>query len=101
MPHVKWQKRELLLVVSSTISEHVIAISALSELNMWFTVNHSSQSHAQLKFPLFHEFLLPVEAGFSPWVSNAKSSEGEMRSSKVSRGPYYDVDATMAVPQPY
>jgi len=39
----------------------------------------------------------PYKAG----VSNSSCSEGQIRSYKVTRGPHYDADATMAVPQPY
>jgi len=34
-------------------------------------------------------------------VSNSNCSEVQMRTYKVSRGPYYDADATMAIPEPY
>jgi len=34
-------------------------------------------------------------------VSTSNCSKGQMRSTNVTRGPYYDADATTAVPQPY
>jgi len=33
--------------------------------------------------------------------SNLICSVGQMRTYKVTRRPYYDVDAAMAVPEPY
>jgi len=34
-------------------------------------------------------------------VSNSNRSEGQLRTNKVTRGPHYAADATMAVLQPY
>jgi len=39
---------------------------------------------------------------YKPGVSNPLNrSKGQMWTSKVTRGPYYDVDVAMAVPEPY
>jgi len=38
---------------------------------------------------------------FRSGVSNSNCSVGQIRTYKVTRGPHYDADATMAVPQPY
>jgi len=34
-------------------------------------------------------------------ISNLNCYEGQMRTYKVTCGPHYDADATMAVPEPY
>jgi len=34
-------------------------------------------------------------------ISNSNLSEGQMWNYKVIRGPHYDVDETMAVPEPF
>jgi len=36
----------------------------------------------------------------TPGVSKSNCSLGQMRTYKVAREPYYDVEATMAVPEP-
>jgi len=33
--------------------------------------------------------------------SHSNGSEGQMRTNKVTRGPHYDVDATMVIPDRY
>jgi len=38
---------------------------------------------------------------FRSGVSHSNCSVGQIRTYKVTRGPHYDADAIMAVPQPY
>jgi len=47
----------------------------------------------------FFENLLAI--AFRAGVSNSICSVGQMRTYKVTRGPHYDTNATMALPQPY
>jgi len=53
------------------------------------------------------EALLPIKRNFATNApskvggSNSNWSEGQMRTYEVIRGPHYDADATMVVPEPY
>jgi len=39
-----------------------------------------------------------TRAAVNSGVSNSNCSEGQMKTYKVTRGPHYDADATLAVP---
>jgi len=42
-----------------------------------------------------------LKPNLKPGVSNSNCFEGQMRANKVTRGPHYDANATMMVPEPY
>jgi len=43
--------------------------------------------------------LIILHFEFRPAVSNSNCSVGQMRTSEITRGPHYDADETIAVPE--
>jgi len=48
-----------------------------------------------------HCDISPKKPQFGTGASNSNCSEGQIKTYKVTRGPRYAADVTMAVPEPY